>query len=65
MKNNSRDKAAPNAIKSLVPKVSVCTGTGILTDTQRHFVQQLTLLIAQMSVAVLCIYVYIFIWISP
>lgn len=36
MTNNSGDKAAPNAIKSLVPKVSVYPGTGILTDTQRH-----------------------------
>lgn len=35
MTNNSRDRAGPNAIKSLLPKVSVCPGTGVLTDTHR------------------------------
>lgn len=34
MTNNSRDKAAPNAIKSLVPKVSAYSGRGILTYSE-------------------------------
>lgn len=65
MTNNSRDEVGPSAIKSLVPKVSVCTGTAILTDTQRNLVPVVNSVnSSNVGGSALRVYIYIYIYID-